>query len=157
MDFDIMYQRYYKYIHYLLNTHHIHYNYDEYYQLLCIRLWELCQSYDASKNTNLHAYLTYRLKFYLIDLLRKQARQPLLDSIDTPDLQLPQFKIDDKLFSIQQWALQLPFTHRHWLYLYLQGYTQLEIATYLSRSPSSVKNYKKQTLSALRHSHFSDY
>ncbi|PNZ76998.1 RNA polymerase sigma factor [Staphylococcus microti] len=157
MDFHELYQRYHKYIHYLLNRYHIRYHYDEYFQLLLIKLWELYQNFDTSRDTNLHAYLTYRLKFYLIDLLRKQSRQPQLTSIDTPENQLPTTNINDKLFSIQQWALQLPHTHRHWLHLYLQGYTQLEIAERLSRSPTSIKKYKKETLQALRHSHFKDY
>ncbi|MDO5374937.1 MAG: sigma-70 family RNA polymerase sigma factor [Staphylococcus rostri] len=154
MDFDTLYQRYHKYIHYLLSSYHIRYNYDEYFQLLLIKLWELYQKFDPSRDKSLHTYITYRLKFYLIDLIRKQCRQPEFVTLDSPDTNLPTLNTNDKLFSIQQWSLQLPFTHRHWLYLFLQGYTQLEIAERLSRSPSSVKNYKKETLNALRHSYF---
>ncbi|UXR79089.1 MULTISPECIES: sigma-70 family RNA polymerase sigma factor [unclassified Staphylococcus] len=155
MNFDDIFQRYHKYIHYLLHAYHIRYHYDDYFQLMLIRLWELHLSFDTTRESSLHAFITYRLKYYLIDLLRKQDRLPQLENIDIAT-ELAAYE-SDLIFSIKQWSLKLPYMHRHWLYLYLQGYTQLEIASILSRSPTSIKNYKKATFKALRHSYFNQH
>ncbi|UXR68899.1 MULTISPECIES: sigma-70 family RNA polymerase sigma factor [unclassified Staphylococcus] len=157
MNFNDTFERYHKYIHYLLHSFHIRYHYDEFYQLLLIKLWELHVSFDASRDTKFHSYITYRLRYYLIDLLRQSNRSPQIESLDTADIPLQKTHDNDLLFSIQQWALKLPYTHRHWLLLYLRGYTQVEIAARLNRSTSSIKNYKKATLKALRQSYFTEY
>ena len=40
-EFEEVYKNYNKIIHYLLNHYHITYNYDEFYQLLLIKMWQL--------------------------------------------------------------------------------------------------------------------
>lgn len=46
MEFEEVYKNYNKIIHYLLNHYHITYNYDEFYQLLLIKMWQLTLNYD---------------------------------------------------------------------------------------------------------------
>ncbi|QLK86308.1 sigma-70 family RNA polymerase sigma factor [Staphylococcus sp. 17KM0847] len=156
MDFNKVYANYYKLIHFLLHRNRICYNYDEYFQLLLIKMWLLSQQYDTSYSIPLHQFLIYRLKFYLIDLIRKNTCLPehyTIDLIDTSHLFIYN---DDLLLSIQEWILLLPFTHRQWFDLYLQGYTQKEIAAKINRSTTSIKKYKKETLAALYQSHFAE-
>ncbi|CUT94843.1 RNA polymerase sigma factor SigS (fragment) [Staphylococcus capitis] len=50
MEFEEVYKNYNKIIHYLLNHYHITYNYDEFYQLLLIKMWQLTLNYDEQKS-----------------------------------------------------------------------------------------------------------
>ncbi|UXS76408.1 hypothetical protein [Staphylococcus chromogenes] len=50
MNYEDLYMKYEKYIHYLLKKYYIRYNYDEYFQMLMIRLWELQHQYDYKRS-----------------------------------------------------------------------------------------------------------
>ncbi|MBC8679328.1 hypothetical protein FXV89_12960, partial [Staphylococcus pseudintermedius] len=62
MIFDTLYAQYYKFIHFLLHQYQISYNYDEYFQLLSIRLWELSMKYDATFNQSFKTGAEYAKK-----------------------------------------------------------------------------------------------
>ena len=49
MEFDLAYEKYNKIIHHLLKSNQITYNYDEFYQLLLIKMWELILDYDNQR------------------------------------------------------------------------------------------------------------
>lgn len=72
LNFEEIYTNHYKIIHYLLKQYHIKYNYDEFYQLLLIKLWQLSLAYDSTSSITLNSFLYTRLKFYLIDLFRRE-------------------------------------------------------------------------------------
>ncbi len=70
MQFNTLYVQYYKLIHFLLHKYHIDYNYDEYFQLLLIKLWSLSLKYDpplinASKNISPITYNSILLIYYV--------------------------------------------------------------------------------------------
>lgn len=67
-------------IHHLLRQYRITYNYDEFYQLLLIKLWEISKIYNPSSSVSLSSFIYQRLKFYLIDLFRKE--QLKIDCLD---------------------------------------------------------------------------
>ncbi|HCZ0438670.1 TPA: RNA polymerase subunit sigma, partial [Staphylococcus aureus] len=74
MKFNDVYNKHHKIIHHLLKKYNISYNYDEYYQLLLIKMWQLSQIYKPSSKQSLSSFLFMRLNFYLIDLFRQQKR-----------------------------------------------------------------------------------
>ena len=73
MKFKEAYEKYNKIIHYLLKSYQITYNYDEFYQCLLIKMWQLILNFDEQQSSTLHSYLFIRLKFYLIDTFRKKV------------------------------------------------------------------------------------
>lgn len=60
LNFEEIYTNHYKIIHYLLKQYHIKYNYDEFYQLLLIKLWQLSLAYDSTSSITLNS-------FYILD------------------------------------------------------------------------------------------
>ena len=54
-------------IHHLLRQYRITYNYDEFYQLLLIKLWEISKIYNPSSSVSLSSFIYQRLKFYPIE------------------------------------------------------------------------------------------
>ena len=79
MTFEEVYKKYKYIIHYLLKKYNIQYNYDEYAQLLLIKMWELSKIYNSQKRISLNTFLYSRLIFYLIDLFRKHQALTLVD------------------------------------------------------------------------------
>lgn len=148
MEFEHLYIKYENYVHYLLRKYHIKYNYDEYFQMLIIRLWELEQHYDQRRSTNFHAYLRTKLHFYLIDLFRKQKTPFLI--IDTHSC--TPIAVKTSILSLELYFIkhQLTPKQQHWLTLHLQGYHQKEICEQLNCSLSTVKNYQRQTFAVLK-------
>ncbi|MDQ7129596.1 sigma factor [Mammaliicoccus sciuri] len=69
--FEHYYNQYKNMIHYLLQRYQIKYGYEDYYQLLLIKLWTEIERYDFSKTASLDKYLYTKLKYYLIDLYKK--------------------------------------------------------------------------------------
>ncbi|NJI00875.1 sigma-70 family RNA polymerase sigma factor [Staphylococcus hyicus] len=147
MNFETLYVKYEKFLHYLLKKYNISYNYDEYFQMLFIRLWELQCNYDAERSKDFHRYIRTKLHFYLIDLLRQHWRHPTTTEISNlnisviPSYFYLQLSLISNHLSPQQWT---------WLTLHLNGYNQSEIQNKMQCSLSTVKNYKKQTLAILK-------
>lgn len=48
LKFNDVYNKHHKIIHHLLKKYNISYNYDEYYQLLLIKMWQLSQIYPQA-------------------------------------------------------------------------------------------------------------
>ncbi|WP_281673333.1 sigma-70 family RNA polymerase sigma factor [Staphylococcus auricularis] len=147
MNFDYYYEKHHKIIHYLLKKYRINYNYDEYYQQLLIKFWELLQHYHPQKANSLPQYLFTRLNFHLIDLFRKQSTlsnhnesisQALMHGIHTTNMQ----SVETSLSYIQ-FSQQLNPREREVLRLKLAGYTHKEIAHMLGCSVCSIKYYKQ--------------
>ncbi|MGJ5711650.1 sigma-70 family RNA polymerase sigma factor [Staphylococcus auricularis] len=147
MNFEYYYEKHHKIIHYLLKKYRINYNYDEYYQQLLIKFWELLQHYHPQKSNSLPQYLFTRLNFHLIDLFRKQSTQSnhnemiaqeLTHRTMTTDLQSSETSL-----CYVQFLRQLNSRERHVLRLKLAGYTHKEIAHKLGCSISSIKYYKQ--------------
>src|SRR5699024_11576947 len=74
-QFNLNYKKYEKMIHHLLHQHQIKYHYDDYFQLMVIKLWDLLKSYDESKSTNQEKYIYLKLKYYLIYFLIKNIKE----------------------------------------------------------------------------------
>ena len=104
MEFDLAYEKYNKIIHHLLKSYQITYNYDEFYQLLLIKMWELILDYDNQKASVLHTYLFVRLKYYLIDIFRKESyRMEMMGSTYTTEsFQEPSIVLNLSLIHISE-------------------------------------------------------
>ena len=152
MLFNNVYHQFNKYIHYLLNKYHIRYNYDEYYQLMLIRLWQLTNQYNASLNSNFSTFIIFRLNYYLIDLFRKeQPKQSVEISILNPSSsKLPIYILNDFNLIMQEAWKHLTRQEQQWLILQISGYKQYEIAQQMHVSLSSVKNYKRNARQKLQ-------
>ncbi|MDN8760514.1 sigma factor, partial [Staphylococcus aureus] len=57
MNFNDIYHKHHKMIHYLLKHYNVKYNYDEFYQLLLIKLWQLSKNYNDNSNVSLSSFL----------------------------------------------------------------------------------------------------
>lgn len=143
--FDTLYAQYYKFIHFLLHQHQISYNYDEYFQLLSIRLWELSMKYDATFNQSFKTYINYQLKYYLIDLLRS-AHTPLTTTpLDTSANELKAMSSSHLYLLLEDIVRTLKPAHHTWFRFYLQGYQQKEIQQLMQVSATTVRKYKIAT------------
>lgn len=143
--FDTLYAQYYKFIHFLLHQHQISYNYDEYFQLLSIRLWELSMKYDATFNQSFKTYINYQLKYYLIDLLRS-AHTPLTTTpLDTSANELKAMSSSHLYLLLEDIVRTLKPAHRTWFRFYLQVYQQKEIQQLMQVSATTVRKYKIAT------------
>ncbi len=150
MQFNTLYVQYYKLIHFLLHKYHIDYNYDEYFQLLLIKLWSLSLKYDPSFNQCFKKYITYHLQFYLIDLLRQSSQQstPLPLEVKQIELRTTTLNTTHLLLSDLTKALKPP--EQQWFRYYLQGYRQKEIQQLMQRSPTTIRKYKTHALKHLK-------
>lgn len=82
MSFEEAYKKYNNIIHYLLKSYQITYNYDEFYQQMLIKMWQLTLDFDEQQSPSFKSYLFIRLKFYLIDLFRQKDTTLNICSID---------------------------------------------------------------------------
>lgn len=148
MNYEDLYMKYEKYIHYLLKKYYIRYNYDEYFQMLMIRLWELQHQYDYRRSKNFHAYLRTKLHFYLLDLFRKQQMITILSEASLATQIAPK----TSFLSLELYFIfnQLTSKQRQWLVYHLQGYTQEEICEKMCCALSTIKNYQRQTYDILK-------
>lgn len=144
LEFNDVFKKHHKIIHHLLKKYNIKYNYDEFYQLLLIKMWELSQIYNPSTNHSLSSFLFLRLNFYLIDLFRQQNRLNdaiLLENNSAIFLEQPVYCSNFELY-FQDICKVLNCRERQWLKLYLEGYKQYEIAKVMSLSKSTIKLIK---------------
>ena len=62
LDFSSLHIKYHKMIHHLLRQYRITYNYDEFYQLLLIKLWEISKIYNPSSSVSLSSFYLSAIK-----------------------------------------------------------------------------------------------
>lgn len=131
-------------IHHLLHRYNITYDYDEFFQLLLIRMWQLILQYNPTLSKSLSSYLYIRLRYYLFDLLRSASREMTTTDINHTHLQSSDsMRITENQLILEHFFTILPPNEQRWIQLAYQGYKQYEIAHYMNRSLSSVKLYKK--------------
>lgn len=149
-QFNLNYKKYEKMIHHLLHQYQIKYHYDEYFQLMIIKLWDLLKSYDDSKSTNQEKYIYLKLKYYLIDCLRKNIKDTNR-FLPTSDYTLLDQSYSDfyqyELYSLLEILNEEELT---WLNLTLQGFSIKEISIFMDKSASSIKRYRKSTREKLK-------
>ncbi|WP_162156199.1 sigma-70 family RNA polymerase sigma factor [Staphylococcus epidermidis] len=150
MSFEESYKKYNNIIHYLLKSYQITYNYDEFYQQMLIKMWQLTLDFDEQQSSSFKSYLFIRLKFYLIDLFRQKDTTLNICSIDTLSELSPSISINEIDLFIKDISQQLLPRERDWLALYLQGYKQYEISQILDFLPTTIKKIKSNTIRKLR-------
>ncbi|MCG1815794.1 sigma-70 family RNA polymerase sigma factor [Staphylococcus epidermidis] len=150
MSFEESYKKYNNIIHYLLKSYQITYNYDEFYQQMLIKMWQLTLDFDEQQSSSFKSYLFIRLKFYLIDLFRQKDTTLNICSIDILSELSPSISINEIDLFIKDISQQLLPRERDWLALYLQGYKQYEISQILDFSPTTIKKIKSNTIRKLR-------
>ena len=95
MSFEESYKKYNNIIHYLLKSYQITYNYDEFYQQMLIKMWQLTLDFDEQQSSSFKSYLFIRLKFYHIDLFRQKDTTLNICSIDTLSELSPSISINE--------------------------------------------------------------
>lgn len=150
LTFEQSFLKYEKMIHHLLHKYHIQFNYDEYQQLLIIKLWEILKQYNHQQQPE-EQYCYFRLKFYLIDCLRKQLKYQNVFLISENKYLEEKSYFDCYQLELLNFLELLDSNERIWLNLTIQGYTTKEIALFLSKSISTVKYYRKNTRKKLSH------
>lgn len=150
MSFEEAYKKYNNIIHYLLKSYQITYNYDEFYQQMLIKMWQLTLDFDEQQSPSFKSYLFIRLKFYLIDLFRQKDTTLNICSIDALSELSPSISINEIDLLIKDISQQLLPRERDWLTLYLQGYKQYEIFQILDFSPTTIKKIKSNVIRKLR-------
>ncbi|WP_323704512.1 sigma-70 family RNA polymerase sigma factor [Mammaliicoccus sp. Dog046] len=151
--FNMHYKKYNKMIHYLLHHFKVYYQYEDYYQLLLIKMWELIQNYDASKTEHLDHYMYTKLKFHLIDCIRKQSKD-MNRFVPTSETHLLDRSFHE--FYQYEWLSLLDILSEEeltWLNLTLQGFSTQEIGLYMNKSVSTIKYYRKNARKKLK-THF---
>lgn len=147
MEFEEVYQKYNKIIHYLLKRYQINYNYDEFYQRLLIKLWQLNIEFDEQKSISMSTYLFTRLKYCLIDNFRKESNKITLMTIDETlnTSTEPTRVLNDFNLTLEDITYELMPHESRWLILHLQGYKQYEIAQLMGVSLTTIKKIKLST------------
>lgn len=137
--------KYEKLIYHFIYKFNLTYDFDEYYQLALIKLWELDQLYDKEKTPNKDYYIYTKLKFYFIDEIRKLCKRNNRYYITSDDTIYHHTIIDDSYVSLtfNEIKNQLNYEEYRWLTLRLKGYTMKEIADDMNVSVSTIKKYKK--------------
>lgn len=107
MSFEESYKKYNNIIHYLLKSYQITYNYDEFYQQMLIKMWQLTLDFDEQQSSSFKSYLFIRLKFYLIDLFRQKDTTLNICSIDTLSELSPSISINEIDLFIKDISQQL--------------------------------------------------
>ncbi|MDG0844139.1 sigma-70 family RNA polymerase sigma factor [Staphylococcus equorum] len=144
MTFEETYKKYKHIIHYLLKKYNIQYNYDEYAQLLLIKMWGLTKIYNSQKRTSLNSFLYSRLNFYLIDLFRMHHALPLVDALEQ-EVNVTSINGDyESMLVFQHFLSLLTSKEQQWLRFKFSGLKQYEIAELLNCSVSTLKNYQKR-------------
>lgn len=153
LKFNDVYNKHHKIIHHLLKKYNISYNYDEYYQLLLIKMWQLSQIYKPSSKQSLSSFLFTRLNFYLIDLFRQQnqLKDVILCENNSPTLTEQPTYFNEHDLRLQDIFKLLNQRERLWLKLYLEGYKQFEIAEIMSLSLSTIKLIKMSVKRKCQH------
>ncbi len=124
----------------MLKSYQITYNYDEFYQQMLIKMWQLTLDFDEQQSSSFKSYLFIRLKFYLIDLFRQKDTTLNICSIDTLSELSPSISINEIDLFIKDISQKLLPRERDWLALYLQGYKQYEISQILDFHLQRLKN-----------------
>lgn len=144
MTISIELQKQQQLIHKLLKRYKITYNYDEYFQILFIHLWQLLVNYNPQHSNLLESYLYIRLRFHLIDQFRSKHLKYHFVDINLCHLEAPNnFSSIEASILYTQFSNQLSHKEQQWFLLSLQGYKQYEIANIMQLSLSTIKNYKK--------------
>lgn len=144
MTFEQFHDKHQYIIHCVLKQYQVKYQYDEYYQQLLIKMWQLFLDYNCSKSSSIKNHLFIRLKYYLIDLFRQQGAS--LTNLNLEDHTNDLLSYDDSEFtlSLEQFRTILTNQEQQWLELKLAGFTQQEMAHQLNCSTSTLKNYQKR-------------
>lgn len=149
-NFNIYYRKYEKMIHHLLHRYQIHYHYEDYFQLLVIKLWDLLKTYDETKTCNQEQYIYLKLKFYLIDCMRKYVKESNR-FLPTSDYNLlDQSYVENFDCNLYCFLDMLSHEELTWFKLNLNGYSTHEIAIYMDKSVSTVKYYRKNAREKLK-------
>lgn len=150
--------KYEKLIYHLIYKYHLTYDFDEFYQMALIKLWELDQSYDSSKTPNKDHYIYTKLKFFFIDEIRKLSKRNDRFILMNDDIMYQNNHFDESYdnLTFNEIKNYLYHVEYQWLTLFLKGYTMQEIADDMKVSVSTIKKYKKNTqrkLSFFYHNH----
>ncbi|MCH1579057.1 sigma-70 family RNA polymerase sigma factor, partial [Staphylococcus epidermidis] len=146
MSFEEAYKKYNNIIHYLLKSYQITYNYDEFYQQMLIKMWQLTLDFDEQQSSSFKSYLFIRLKFYLNDLFIKKCNTlniSIIYDLSEPSPSFLNNEIDLLIKDISQHVLP---RERDWLTVYLQGYKQYEISQILDFSLTTIKKIKSNAI-----------
>lgn len=149
-NFNSYYLKYEKMIHHLLHHYNIKYCYDDYFQLLLIKLWDLLKTFDKSKTNTMDKYIYTKLKFYLIDCIRKNSKEMNRFIPTSHDIMLDQSFVEHYNCEMYSMLEILSPEELLWFKLTLQGFSTQEIAIHFNKSESTIKYYRKNARNKLK-------
>lgn len=137
--------KYEKLIFHLIHKYQLTYDFDEFYQMALIKLWELDQSYDSNKTSNKDHYVYTKLKFFFIDEIRKLSKRNERFILMNDDIMYHSNHFNDSYdhLTLKEIKHYLSREEYQWLTLFLKGYSMKEIADEMKVSVSTIKKYKK--------------
>ncbi|TDM12420.1 sigma factor [Macrococcus lamae] len=139
--------KYERMIYHILHHYQIKYDFDEYYQLALIKLWQIGETYDPAKCTNKDQFVYLKLKFFIIDEMRKRIKYQQRHQIVADDVLIPLMDCEDNTYAelfLEGVTDDLNDEERLWFNYAVIGYKINEIAEFTGNSPSTIKRWRRR-------------
>ncbi|PKR86467.1 sigma-70 family RNA polymerase sigma factor [Heyndrickxia camelliae] len=153
-EFLAVFQKYEAMIHHILRSLRIYKNYDEFFQIGLIALWEAKERFDSKKGSfTSFAYLT--IKGRLLTELKKSAA--LEERYRYPKEEFWNLQLDEgadvplEMETLLTYCEGLTTNQKKWVVATFHlGMSSAELANYENVSPSAVKKWKRGALEKIK-------
>ena len=150
MHFDHAYEQYKPMIFAMLRKLNIYKDYDDYFQIGCIALWQACESYNKSIGP-FEVYVFMQIKYAMLVELRRNAKKQQREQVqeELPE-QTSQITLHETIF-IEQ-LLQFLTEEERLIVInyYLEGYKNEEIAKKLGKKTDTIKKKRQRAIQKLK-------
>lgn len=153
-DFQTVFKKYEAMIHHILRSLRIYKNYDEFFQIGLIALWEANGKFDPSKGAfTSYAYMT--MKGRLLSELNKSTKlneRQLYPKEDFWDYQLDESAaVPLEMETLLAYCEGLTDNQKKWVVAtFYLGMSSAEIAAYEKVTPSAVKKWKRGAMEKIK-------
>jgi len=153
-DFQMIMKEYEAMIHHILHSLRIYKNYDEFFQIGLIALWEAKEKFDPSKGSfTSYAYMTMKGRL-LSEIKRcsKVEERQFYPKEEFWDIQFDEGAVKPlEKDTLLAYCEGLTNNQKKWVVAtFYLGMNSAELAAYEKVSPSAVKKWKKGTLEKIR-------
>ncbi|MBS4174237.1 sigma-70 family RNA polymerase sigma factor [Bacillus sp. FJAT-49736] len=153
-DFQYVFKEFEAMIHHILHSLHIYKNYDEFFQIGLIALWEARRKFDPSKGAfSSYAYMT--IKGRVLSEMKKSAiidDRQLYPKEEFWDYQQEECAVEPlEIETLLAYCTGLTKNQIKWVVAtFYLGMSVAEIATYEEVSESAVKKWKRGAMEKIR-------
>ncbi|MBB2483275.1 sigma-70 family RNA polymerase sigma factor [Bacillus sp. APMAM] len=153
-DFQMIMKEYEAMIHHILHSLRIYKNYDEFFQIGLIALWEAKEKFDPSKGSfTSYAYMTMKGRL-LSEIKRrsKEAERQFYPKEEFWDFQFDEGAVEPlEMDTLLAYCEGLTNNQKKWVVAtFYFGMNSAELAAYEKVSPSAVKKWKKGAMEKIR-------